>query len=462
MHPQMPQPQYLPHSYAPFSSPHVQPSGHSVPHSSQGFLFNPYDQSNYAQDPYVQFDLSKPVTQFQYLSNGQPANTGSQHHSTHSQSPQMNNYVLSSSTPMTLYQNAGPQRRSPPQQFAPENSSSTPTGPRQRALRVPKFDRTYTDAIEDELYDETIHNSAPNSAQHNSRVSSSSYAFQNMDQYSGQLYVDKSTGAMPNGASSSQQSHLVLQPPRNSQLKVAGGPRYGNAYDPLHHSQQMSSTAVADSVRRLKGPTRTTVSPREAFLDYPDNADFREKRLFSSSTSPYSNGRDSHEISGHQTSESCESNDHDLQLSDSPATTPSMPGNSTPYLLDPKSTSRPHTLAVSSSRSNSTSTRQSGLPSSDASQESSNSSESEYAPAATRRASRSSGRGSIHGKTFTCVDCGKRFDKSQTLQTHRRNSHGKTPGVPTLSGLKLSNTSHRCDFVDLTTGRTCDTVFSRP
>lgn len=462
MHPQMPQQQYMQNSYGLFSSPHVHPSGNSVPHSSQGFLFNSYDQSNYAQDPYAQFDLSKPVTQFHYLPNGHHANTGSQHHSAHSQSPQMNNHVLSSSTPMTLYQNAEPQRRSPPQQFSPENSFSTPTGPRQRALRVPKFDRTYTDAIEDELYDETTQYLGPNSAQQNSRVPSSSYTFQNMEQYPSQLYVDKATGAMPNGTSSGQQSHLILQRPRNSQQLVTGGPRYGNTYDPLHHSQQISSTAVADSVRRLKGPTRTTVSPREAFLDYPDNADFREKRLFSSSSSPYSNGHGSHEISGNQNSESAESNEHDLQLSDSAETTPSMPGNSTPYLLDPRSASRPHTLAVTSSRSNSTSTRHSGVPSSDGSQESSNSSESEYAPADSRRASRSSGRSRVSGKTFTCVDCGKRFDRSQTLQTHRRNSHGKTPGVPTLSGLKFSNTSHRCDFVDPTTGKTCDTVFSRP
>jgi uncharacterized protein YlaI len=100
----------------------------------------------------------------------------------------------------------------------------------------------------------------------------------------------------------------------------------------------------------------------------------------------------------------------------------------------------------------------------DVSVQSSNSSDSEYDPTttSTRRGSRSSGRTAPLNKTFSCPDCGKRFDKAQPLQTHRRNSHGKGNGPPTLNNHKFSHTSHRCDWVDPNSGKMCNTVFSRP
>ena len=458
MQPLMPPRQYMPTTYAVFSSPHLDASGNALPHSAPS-----YDHSSYAHDPYAQFDLSKPVNQFQYMPSGQSGIRRDQDQQGHSQSPQLNNYVLSSSTPTSIYQLPQPQRRDPQQPLLScKDSSSTPNPGSQSVLRAPKFDRTYTDAIEDELYDESTHNPSPSSTRHDARLPASSFAFQNIPQYHSNLYVDNTTGFTQAGAPSSQESHLLPQPSLDSQQPVSPRLGYDNTFDPLHHSQQISSAAVADSVRRLKAPNRTTVSPREAFLDYPDNADFREKRLFSSSRSPYSNGHDNGEISGPHESESAESTDEDFQVSDSLGPTSSIPMNSAPYLHDPRATSRAPILPATSSRSNSSSTRHSAMRSGDASRGSSNGSESEYNPAASRRAGRSSGRGNTLSKTFSCVDCGKRFDRSQNLQTHRRKLHGKTTGPARLPGFKFSNTSHQCDFVDPTTGKTCNTVFSRP
>ena len=458
MHPLMPSRQYMPTTYAVFSSPHLDASGNSLPHSAP-----PYHQSNYAHRSSAQFDLSKPGNHFQYMPSGQSGNRDGQYQHGHSQSPQLNNYVLSSSTPASIYQLSQPQRRNPQQPLLPrEDPSSTPNSGSQSAMRAPKFDRTYTDAIEDELYDESTHNPSPSSSRHDARLPASSFAFQNIQQYDSNLYVDNTTEFPHTGTPSSQECRLLPDPPLDSQQPVAGGLGYDNTFVPLHPSQHISSAAVADSVRRLKAPNRTTVSPREAFLDYPDNADFREKRLFSSSKLPYSNGHGNGEISGPHDSESTESNDEDFQVSDGLGTTSLIPVNSAPYLHDPRATSRASTLPVTSSRSNSASTRYSAMRSGDASQESSNGSESEYDPAASRRAGRSAGRANTLSKTFSCVDCGKRFDRSQNLQTHRRKSHGKATGPARLAGLKLSNTSHQCDFVDPTTGKTCNTVFSRP
>ena len=224
----------------------------------------------------------------------------------------------------------------------------------------------------------------------------------------------------------------------------------------------MSSSAVADSVRRLQAPNRTTVSPREAFLDYPDNADFREKKLFSKSVSPYSQGHETPDGNRQESESSCLSTDeyNGSEGIDNNA----MSLNSVPYSIpDSQSTLLPTSLPISS-RSNSASTRKSGLLSSELSVESSNSSDSEYDPAAStgKRASRSNGRSATLNKTFSCPDCGKRFDKAQPLHTHRRNSHGKGTGSSSLNNQKFSNTSHRCEWMDPSTGKMCNTVFSRP
>jgi hypothetical protein len=459
MHSQMPQQQYMSSNYGLFSSPPLHPISNSLPHSAHSFLFNSYDRSHYTQKPYAQFDLSRPMNQLQYLPNRQPSNAENSYQSGQSQSPQMNNYALSSSAQMMLYQTPESQRR-PPQQppFLREESSSIPASGQQSAVIVPEFDRTYTDVAEDE-FDETPHNPEPSSNNHKSRLSGSgSFALQNLQKCPSLLYVDNAGGVIHNRTYSEQQS----QPQHNSQQQVTSGLGYRDTYHLLNPSQQISSAAVAASVRRLKPPNRTTVSPREAFLDYPDNADFREKRVFSNSQSPYSNGHGAQEIPDHQESESSGSNEDDFQVSDSMELTSSIPVNLAPYLHGTRTTGRPRAFPATSSRSNSSTAREFGMPSSDASRERSNGSGSEYNPTVSLRAGRSSGRGSTVGRTFPRVDCGKRFDTSRTLQNHRRHSHGKATGPPTLSALKFSNSSHRCEFVDPTTGKTCNTVFSRP
>jgi rubredoxin len=238
-----------------------------------------------------------------------------------------------------------------------------------------------------------------------------------------------------------------------------------NFYHPLanqQNQQQLSSSAVADSVRRLQVPNRTTVSPREAFLDYPDGADFREKTLFSTSGSPYSQTQEGQDVSQRQGSESSQSND-EYNVSDT------LQENQIPVsavAAFPVTELHANTTSMSvpvSSRSTSASTPFSGAPSGDMS-ESDVSSDSEYDPSTTsaRRTSRSSGRSGQLAKSFACAECGKRFDKSQPLQVHRRNSHGKGSGPPSLNQGKFSNTSHRCDWIDPSTGKMCNTVFSRP
>jgi len=340
-----------------------------------------------------------------------------------------------------------------------DDSVRTPTQGPQTPLRVPKFERTYTDAFEDELFDESSSSASQSviSQGQVSRHDTPNFAYPRITKY----YMDKNARAPVASPSRHQQSPLSYSDKSANMMYQSGQPE-NSFYDLLGNqkeSQRLSSSQVADSVRRLQVPGRTTVSPREAFLDYPDSADFREKSLFNKSASPYSQTHESQD-SHHQSSDSSPSIDDYIsdrvQEAQNPvSSTAAFPLSDLRANLHPMSAER-------SSRSMSSSTPLSGLPSGDMSVDSAASSESEYDPtASSRRASRSSGRSSL-AKPFACVDCGKRFDKSQPLQLHRRNSHGRGSGLPSLNQHRFSNTAHRCDWEDPATGKMCNTIFSRP
>lgn len=453
MHPQMSQP-YIHNDFNLFP--------HTASHPSQPLGSYHYDNPNYDHDPFPHFDTAKPINQFQYIQP--PYQHTQQLHQQHQypqsqQYPQthpqyqQNQFNLSPYPQQNLYQQpqADIKRHRPTNSVSSEDSVPTPTFGRPMPLRAPKFDRTYTDALEDELYDESSSSQSVASQSPSSRMPAPGFQQQRMNAYHGQM------GA-PNMPPSVQ--HVAQKQPQRVDLPSQPAPQQSmlypqsRAYDPLGNrqdSQSVSSTAVADSVRRLQAPNRTTVSPREAFLDYPDSADFRERKLFSKSASPLSQNN---ELSHTHQSES--SNEEDYDGSDGNT----LPVPSAPYSLH----SNTNSLSVPATRSNSESTRHSGPFSGNLSAASGDSSESEYDPTAvsSRRASRSSARSSTLAKSFACPDCGKRFEKSHPLQAHRRNSHGKGSGPPALTHNKFSNTSHRCDWVDPSTGKVCNTVFSRP
>ena len=474
MHPPMSQQQYVHNDFGLYSSPHMNHHHHPiVANPTQPLAFNGYGTSNYPHDPYGPYDLSKPINPFQYMQSPQQQQQHPQAQPMYQQNqlvPSSANGFVFSAFPQNAYPTPESQKRQPA--MSNDESATTPTPGRKTAFRVPKFDRTYTDALEDELYDEsTSASQSVNSQSHDSRRATPGFAFNNASHF---LYMDKNAGKVTTESRTEQPQH---QPQPSTQRQECPSLKNGStptnliyrqndqSYDPLGNrqsSQRLSSTAVADSVRRLQVPNRTTVSPREAFLDYPDSADFREKTLFSKSASPYSQGHDAPEVHSHQGSDSNVSNEDDYSGSEAPDNSASF--NSVPYsMTDSHSHYHPTSVPISS-RSNSASTRKSAMLSGDVSVQSSNSSDSEYDPTTTspRRGSRSSGRTAPLNKTFSCSDCGKRFDKAQPLQAHRRNSHGKGNGPPTLNNHKFSHTSHRCDWVDPNSGKMCNTVFSRP
>lgn len=459
MHPQMSQ-QYMPNNFAIFTPSNI--GTHGIPDSAQPIPFNNYDGSDYPHDPYAHFDMTKPIEPFQYLPSPQQTLQTQHYRPNDAAGPMLNGYSVPSYLSQNIY--SPPHDSRPPQSSTPisndESIQNQTIGRQASHLRLSKFDRTYTDAVEDELYDES--SSATQSQNTMSGHVTPNFAFARQNQYANPMYRQTGTPTVSH-AVPHQQPRLTanLQP---STTRIY--PDSNSVYDPLNIRQdpsRLSSSAVADSMSRLQAPSRTTVSPREAFLDYPDNADFREKSLLSKSASPYSHHNDSGDASNNRDSESILSNDDDFDGTE--AVENSIPTNQVSYLV-PETRRRqyiPPTAVPISSRTTSQ-TGSTGL-SNDVSGDSTNSSDSEYHPNATsiRRVSRGSARSVPLAKSFPCPECGKRFDKAQPLQTHRRTSHGKGNIPPSLADHKFSSSSsHRCDYVDPTTGKICGTVFSRP
>ncbi|KAK9480747.1 hypothetical protein V1514DRAFT_340471 [Lipomyces japonicus] len=61
--------------------------------------------------------------------------------------------------------------------------------------------------------------------------------------------------------------------------------------------------------------------------------------------------------------------------------------------------------------------------------------------------------------TFTCSECGKRFPKDHNLQLHLR-THVTSPSRKKIP--LAAQTGHRCTWINPSTGKPCNKVFSRP
>jgi len=81
---------------------------------------------------------------------------------------------------------------------------------------------------------------------------------------------------------------------------------------------------------------------------------------------------------------------------------------------------------------------------------------------------------SAHTGTYSCTyhNCSERFSTPQKLQKHKRDAHRKMPNVTpgigsgmTTAELMERNSQtgpHKCERLNPTTGKPCNTIFSRP
>lgn len=324
---------------------------------------------------------------------------------------------------------------------------------------VPKLDRTMTDVYSDELYSPhfTITSASP--------------------QPQSQAAMSPNSGVFAERLALANNQHLsAVQSPVSTTSRTNSPFRHGSPLAPasndftpqvrLNSAQQMrekqkqerDTKALQDQLSRQQQGTPSTISPKDAMLDFNDSDDGNNFPLFPA----------------HETN-NFDLNQLNKAVSQPPPQQPqtqqrtplqtafdfNMPSNMQlpqqyPFISRPRQQQQTPSIANFSRMSSADTNGSSGSGSDSMVQR----------PART----------GADGGTYTCTyhGCALRFETPQLLQKHKREGHRQanaltaakpvaapSPGVPeTLLGSQAG--PHRCDRINPSTGKPCSTVFSRP
>ncbi|ORY64269.1 uncharacterized protein BCR38DRAFT_210777 [Pseudomassariella vexata] len=324
---------------------------------------------------------------------------------------------------------------------------------------MPKLDRTMTDVFGDELYSPnfTITSASP-PPQTRLAMSPSNDVFAQRLQAANSHHLN--TGQSPVSVSSRNQSpfrHGSPLAPVSNDFSQQSNQVRSNSAQQLKEKRKTEQDAnslqqVARKAEQQQQGTPSTISPKDAMLDFNEPADDSNFPLFSA--------QETNNFDLHQLSKSMPQ-----QMQNFQSTTPlqnafnfNMPTNiqvpqQYPFVARPRQRQQATPSVSTFSRVGSEDTNGSASPGS------------------ARRPMRTN----ADSGTYTCTyhGCTLRFDTPSMLQKHKREGHRQanalstarpavtSPGVPQT----LLNTQagpHRCDRINPSTGKSCDTVFSRP
>lgn len=328
---------------------------------------------------------------------------------------------------------------------------------------VPKLDRTMTDVYSDELYSPhfTITSASP--------------------QPPSQAAVSPNSGVFAERLALANNQHLsAVQSPASSTSRTNSPFRHGSPLAPassdfnpqirLNSAQQMreqqkqeqDTKALQEQLSRQQQGTPSTISPKDAMLDFNDSDDGSNNfPLFPSqeTTSNFDMNQLNKSVAQQLAQPQVQVQVQVQQRT--PLQTAfdfSMPSNiqmpqQYPFIARPRQQQTP-SVANFSRMSSADTTGSSG------------------SDVVAQRPARTGG----DGGTYTCTyhGCTLRFETPQQLQKHKREGHRQanaltatkpvaapSPGAPeTLLGSQAG--PHRCDRINPSTGKPCSTVFSRP
>lgn len=374
---------------------------------------------------------------------------------------------------------------------------------------VPKFDRTMTDIYQDELYQPTATQSVPTSQARTAAANQPSLLSPYNTVFNERLQeANKARSASPSSSIS-----RVKSPFRETSDFATDGisTAASNPHSPatrLNSAVRMREQAKAesDAIAMVQHQPRkdalvspNTISPKEVSLDSNETEEDAKMPLFPQESrhkrsKQLATGNTKHET--HDTN-SIPKQDSTSYASSQPGATytfmpPSVPPQQYPFMARRQSSIRStsdntipefpaHLTSMESTRSESSQSEPRvfhGLPSS---ADSSQQSQSSSSPVLQRPSNTAAESG-----TYTCVapSCAARFDTAAKLQKHRRDTHPASPRTPATQYAPPSNSAantptsatfpnassanrnqqsgpHRCERVNPSTGKPCNTVFSR-
>jgi hypothetical protein len=324
---------------------------------------------------------------------------------------------------------------------------------------VPKLERTMTDAYTDELYSPNFTLPSQSSAQ--TSISPTSDLF-NQRLQAANHHLSVATNSPVSSVSRDRSpfrtgSPMAAMPINDYRSTVGSNLRFGTAQQLREQNKAMqNSQAVRHQMADMATPQ--TISPKDAMLEYREPEGDGNFPLF---TPQNTSGFDASAINKAAATHSQQvfggmsldtTNGFNFLNSSMPS---GVPTQQFPFMSQPQSTVH---LAGNTS---SATTR---LGSTDTGATESAHDAAPQRPADTR----------ADGGTYTCTyhGCTKRFDTPALLQKHKREGHRQAHGLggprrPDASGVAaaLANTQagpHRCDRINPSTGKPCNTIFSRP
>ena len=231
---------------------------------------------------------------------------------------------------------------------------------------------------------------------------------------------------------------------------------------------------MARNTTRQQG-TPNTISPKDAVLDFNDTDDASSFPLFSPhETSAFNGMQNLNNPVAHQQQQPQQQSQHQQQASQSfrPVSSATTPVQSSFDFSLPSNIQMPQQYPFISRAQQQHQQQQQATPS--ASSFSRMSSVDTGTPEYNDGPVQKPGRTAADGGTYTCTyhGCTLRFETPALLQKHKREGHrqanalssvrGGSPGGMTSSLLNSQAGPHKCERINPSTGKPCNTVFSRP
>ncbi|TID13797.1 Zinc finger C2H2-type protein [Venturia nashicola] len=368
---------------------------------------------------------------------------------------------------------------------------------RHQNFHVPKLDRTVSDAYADELYNPAIQQQI---------MSSSSKQKQFLSPHAPNIVTERLKMAQmarsqsPTGANSRGVSPFRPDSPWASASDYRTGVRFSTAQQVRQQQKAQADAAELSQHMQAEDSEPKTISPKDALLEYNESEEEAKMPLFPQDNTgfgqQFGDGQQQHfqqtasqTFSAMDASQWANSNEPSAQtFSNVPISSqtqaisgynfasPAMAGNnsnSMPFSSQNYRTA-PSPMAAS--------LKQEDTPDFPAQLTSMDSSASEAPPSSNPNKSEKPTSSLADSGTYTCTyhGCSLRFETPQKLQKHKREGHrnpstsAASQPTPPSPGLDSAMTSadimqrnsqagpHKCERTNPTTGKPCNTIFSRP